>query len=522
MHSKLNLDALTLSMLGSTNPQAISPYIRFMNRRLSNIFASWFFCGLLLVTLGTTIHVCQVITLAQSEDAFGDSSADPLKLFERGQSAHARGDFEKALEFYDEALKLRPEFPEAEFQRANALSSLGRSSDSEVSFRKVIEARKDWALPHAALGTLLVRLNRDNEAEPLLRRAIKLEPQNSLALRVLADVRLRAGDAKEALQLSTAATADQEAPLATWFLRAQAERRGGDNSAALISLDHVLKLEPQNLFALLERAETRIAVANMPGAVADLKAAEALIKDDKSSWSRVAAAYQLAGQPEEASRVAQAAGLLKPEATSGNDGVKVIGAPEEIEAANSDDPMVARAALETLLKKNPDNPMLLARLGDSYRTADPNRALDFFRRATKLQPANADYATGYSSALVQARRFPEAVDILRRVINFAPGNYAAHANLATALYRLKQFPEALIEYQWLLKAKPDLVVAHYFIATAHDYLGEYEAALTAYELFLAGADANTNQLEIDKVNLRLPSLRRQIKMGQSVKRKPGK
>jgi hypothetical protein len=63
------------------------------------------------------------------------------------------------------------------------------------------------------------------------------------------------------------------------------------------------------------------------------------------------------------------------------------------------------------------------------------------------------------------------------------------------------------------------VVAHYFIATAHDYLGEYQAALTAYELFLAGADTKTNQLEIDKVNLRLPSLRRQIKMGQGAKRK---
>jgi hypothetical protein len=62
-------------------------------------------------------------------------------------------------------------------------------------------------------------------------------------------------------------------------------------------------------------------------------------------------------------------------------------------------------------------------------------------------------------------------------------------------------------------------VAHYFIATAHDYLGEYEQALAAYESFLASADSKTNQLEIDKVKLRLPSLRRQIQLGQGVKRK---
>ena len=50
-----------------------------------------------------------------------------------------------------------------------------------------------------------------------------------------------------------------------------------------------------------------------------------------------------------------------------------------------------------------------------------------------IEPANADYATGYSSALVQARRFAEAAAILRKVIAAAPNNYAAHANLATAL-----------------------------------------------------------------------------------------
>ncbi len=110
--------------------------------------------------------------------------------------------------------------------------------------------------------------------------------------------------------------------------------------------------------------------------------------------------------------------------------------------------------------------------------------------------------------------------MLRKVISAAPEKYAAHENLATVLYPLKQYPQALEQYDWLLKAKPDLTVTHYFIATAHDYLGEYEQALAAYEIFLARADPKTNQLEIEKVNLRLPSLRRQIKFGQGVKRKP--
>ena len=456
---------------------------------------------------------------AQNDDAFSEAP-DPVRLFERGQNAHARNDLDKALEFYDEAIKVRPEFPEAEFQRANVLVALKRPVEAESGFRRAIELRKDWALPRSALGALLVSLNRDPEAESTLREAIRLDAQSNLALRMLADIRLRAGDAKEALKLAQLATSDKEAPIATWLLRAIAERQTGDTLAALASVDHILQLEPLNLAALMERAEIRVAVGDQEHAIDDLKAAEKLIKGDKANSSRLAAAYELTGRPEEAQRIAQSAGLTKTQQGPSDGAIKVVGTPEEIEDANREDPTTSRKALETLLGKNPTNAMLMARLGASYRTVDPTRSLDLYRRALEIEPHNVDYAIGYSSALVQARRFADAVVVLRKVISAAPDNYVAHANLATALYSLKQYSQALDEYQWLLEAKPDLTVTHYFIATTHDYLGEYEQALAAYELFVARADPKTNQLEIEKVKLRLPSLRRQIQLGQGVKRKP--
>lgn len=484
----------------------------------------------LALTIVALCLACAVVhpLAAQTADAFSDSGADPVKLFELGQNAHARGDslkdarekvqnYERALEYYEEAIKVRPEFPEAEFQRGNVLATLGRSAEAESSFRRAIELRKNWALPYSALGALLARVNRDKEAETLLREAIRLDSYDLLAIRVLASVRLSANDPKEALQLATRVTAQSDAGAAIWFVRALAERGTGDNHAALTSLNHVLELEPQNFDALLARAAVRNAEHGSP--LEDLKAAELLATGDKQKMSRLTAAYESAGRYDDATRVAKAAGLAEPaSANSGN----VIGTEAEIKLANSDDPIQAREALEKLLKKNPDNAMLLARLGASYRTVDPARSLGFYRRALELEPANADFATGYSSALVRARRFADAVAVLRKVLVAAPDNYAAHANLATALYELKQFPEALIEYEWLLQSKPDLTVAYYFIATAHDNLGEYEQALAAYETFLAHADQKTNQLEMEKVKLRLPSLQRQIKLGQGAKKKSGR
>jgi len=492
-----------------------------MIHRSSVLRPSWWrsavFAAALMLLLG-----CNHLSPAQTEDAFGDAAADPVKLFERGQNAHARGDLLKALEFYEEAIKVRPEFAEAEFQRGNALVALGRLTEAESGFRRAIEIRKQWSLPYSALGTLLVRLNRDSEAESFLRQAVKFDAQSNLALRMLADVRLRAGDAREALELARRATNDSEAPVSTWLLRAMAERATNDNSGALVSLEHVLQVDPVNLSGLMERAEIHIAMGNNDRAVADLQAAEPLIKGERASMSRLAADYDLAGKPEAAGRVAESAGLTRQGPESTKITLKVAGTPEEIATANSDDPVAARKALETLLGKNPNNAMLLARLGASYRTVDPIRSLNYYKGATDIEPANPDYATGYGAALIQARRFADAASVLRKVVAVAPNNYAAHANFATALYELKQFAPALDEYEWLLKAKPDLTVAYYFIATAHDYLGEYEQALAAYQSFLGRADAKTNQLEIEKIKLRLPSLRRQIQLGEGVKQKPGR
>jgi tetratricopeptide (TPR) repeat protein len=459
-----------------------------------------------------------LVVSAQTVETFGDDATDPVRLFERGQSAHARGELEKAIGFYEQALKVRPEFPEAEFQRGSALASLGRLNEAEAAFRLAISYKKNWSLPYSALGVVLMRQSRDKDAEQSFRKALTVDNKDGIALRALSELRLRAGDSKEALDLAKRATANAEAPASAWVSLAMAERTNGNKVGARTALDHVLTDEPGNVAALMERADLFKDEKNFDLAITDLRAAAKLKPNDKGVASRLAEALQQAGKTEEALAVAKAAGL-EVQQTVGNTG-GVVGTPEEIEAANSDDPAVARKALEKLLEKNPRSAMLLGRLGASYRTDDPARSLEFYRKAAELAPTAPEYALGYGAALVQARRFPEAANILLQVVKAAPDNYVAHANLATALYESKHYPEAIPEYEWILTAKPEIVVAHYFIATAHDYLGEYPEALASYEKFLTVADAKTNQLEIDKVNLRLPKLRRQIQLGEGAKKKP--
>src|SRR5215207_3357189 len=135
-----------------------------------------------ILLLALSVAVFSVGATAQNEEAFGDSATDPVRLFERGQRAHARGELEKALGFYEQALKVRPEFPEAEFQRGNALAALGRPSEAEAALRLAISYKKNWSLPYSALGVLLMRQSRDKDAEQTFRQALTIDSKDEVAL----------------------------------------------------------------------------------------------------------------------------------------------------------------------------------------------------------------------------------------------------------------------------------------------------------------------------------------------------
>jgi tetratricopeptide (TPR) repeat protein len=147
--------------------------------------------------------------------------------------------------------------------------------------------------------------------------------------------------------------------------------------------------------------------------------------------------------------------------------------------------------------------------------------------AAKIELSQIAHQIGVAASLVKLGRFQEAVGVSRRALAQNPKEdvaYFARTNLATALFKLDDFPSAaseylrIFDYQRKRGDRKRTAITLYFLGICFDKLGDYEQALKAYEQFMALASAD-NQLEMDKVNLRLPSLRRQIKAGKGIRRK---
>lgn len=447
-----------------------------------------------------------IYTLSFNQSAFSQvEEKDPVQLFNQGQDAHEKGDYTTALKLYEEALSIAPEFPEAEFQRGNALQSLGRENEAEKAFQKAIELREDWVLPMVSLGEILVRKNKYSAAEEILTKAIKLDDKNSQAYLALTEMRLKTKSTSETLKnlLETLQSfSNPDAAILT--ARGAIERNLGNMPAAKTNFERAFSIDKKNSFLLAEMIEISLAEKNYENAVATAQTLVKFYPNSLSGKLLLTRVYAESGNTNEALKIIE---------TLDQQNSEVANLRGQILAAGTKD----IGLLEKQLETDPKNPVILGRLCSLTRT-NPSKALIYCQRAVEVEPNNIEHAVGFGAALVQAKQFENAVNLLKKLIPYEPENFAIHSNLASAFFELKRFSEAKIEFQWLIEKKPDLAVAYYFLAIAHDNLAEYNEALTNYQKFLQIADTKQNSLEIDKVNFRVPVLQKQIKQGAGSKK----
>jgi tetratricopeptide (TPR) repeat protein len=467
-------------------------------------------------------------SVPKKTDAGEEQTRAAAELFEAGQTAHQAGDLSKAIESYTEALKRDPSLWQAEFQRGLAYLSLNRRAEARASMQRVNEQLAQFAdspelhqisaRVNVALGEIFLAESNPVEAEKAFRRALELNQGSARAHSGLAEVLLAGGKHDEAIAEAEAALKAGDDRAATFSLLGMAQVVGGQYDKALPNLTEALKRDPKNLVALSYRADLFISQKRFAEAIADLRSAleiEPLVR----TKLRLAAAYlEMKKYPE---GIALYQEVIKEE-PSNAEALTAL-AVAMIESGKGDE---AIAQLESLIKAEPNRADLRAQLAELYLPAQAEKALEQYTAAAKLEPSQLNHQIGIGSALVKLRRFQDAVASLRQTLARNPKEelaYFAHTNLATALLELDDYPGAAQEYIWIFNYQKNrgdrkrAALTLYFLGICLDKIGDFEQALKAYQQFLSLASAE-NQLEIDKVKLRLPSLQRQIKEGKGKKR----
>ncbi|MBL8206667.1 MAG: tetratricopeptide repeat protein [Blastocatellia bacterium] len=458
--------------------------------------------------------------------------ANPQKaaaLFEAGQEAHAAGKLEDAVNLYSQALELDSSLWQAEYQRAAAYFSLQRLPEATSSINKVMELLKEFsdspdlkqvsAKAQTLRGEIAFASHQLLDAEVAFRRALELDANHQRAHSGLGQVLIANNKVAEAIAAAKAAMVAGDDSALIYSLLGHAQFRSKQNDDALANLTEALKREPNNPQALRDRAEVFLARNDVTRAAADLQALLAVEKSTATMF-RLAALYRTSKQYDDATKLYQQVANADPS----NQEARTALAEILIESGKAEN---AVAELEALIKINPNRADLRSQLATLLVVNQPDKALEQYQEAAKLAPDNLNHRLGIGSALVKLKRFDDAIATLKPVLSQSLKDdqmYTARANIATALFELKDYPNAAREYIWLLDylakrgEQKKTAVTTYLLGVCFDKFGDFEQALKAYQQFLSLATSE-QQLEIEKVKLRLPSLQRQIAQGQGIKRK---
>lgn len=116
-------------------------------------------------------------SLGEFDAAIADLTADiayPPALHIRGLAYHSRGEFDKALADLDAAALKVPESAAVHYARARALVQLGRHAEAEPALRRAMALDPEDPAPINTLVAVLLKLGRHEEAKPLRGQAAEL------------------------------------------------------------------------------------------------------------------------------------------------------------------------------------------------------------------------------------------------------------------------------------------------------------------------------------------------------------
>ncbi len=119
----------------------------------------------------------KLLEAAKYYKLFIDQGYIDFRIFSNyGSILKSLGKLQEAEISTRKAIELKPDFAVAHSNLGGILKDLGKLQDAEVCARKAIQLNPDYALAHFNLGSILSELGKLKEAEVSTRKAIKLNP----------------------------------------------------------------------------------------------------------------------------------------------------------------------------------------------------------------------------------------------------------------------------------------------------------------------------------------------------------
>jgi len=231
-----------------------------------------------------------------------------------GNEYSRRREFTRALESFQKALALKPDYDLAVFNMANVYRTLGRDDDALVGYWRLLALDPKNAQAHQEAGQVLVDQGRLDEAQKELNRALELQPAMSAARNTLGALRLKQGDITTGEREIRAALEQKATLRLAHFNLALAADQRGDLAGAVSEYKKEIELHPKSYKAQFNLGKAYERLGNANEQLAAYRAAVESNPDFAEGHLFLAKLHLDLGQLAEAIRLARRGTELKPEA----------------------------------------------------------------------------------------------------------------------------------------------------------------------------------------------------------------
>jgi tetratricopeptide (TPR) repeat protein len=157
------------------------------------------------------------------------------------------------------------------------------------------------------------------------------------------------------------------------------------------------------------------------------------------------------------------------------------------------------------LDDHPDDTNLLRLVGKASAELGREDAIEFLRRATEVEPENADAWRDLGDALLYENRLPEATKAFRQAVELRPNDVSSLVQLAHAAYAAGDPEEAIGHIRQAVERDPNSPAARRALLEIYRAARRYDDALAAAEELaesdpgdvLAGLDVAELYLQLD-------------------------
>jgi protein O-mannosyl-transferase len=399
-----------------------------------------------------------------------------------------KGQTKEAIEHFQQALALKPDYAQAQNNWGVALVKTGRMLEAIEHYKQALQLDPDYATAYNNLGAVLIQTGRTQEAIDHYKRALKITPNYVDAHNNLGSALFETGQFQEAMDHYRQVIALKPDLYVTHNNLANALIQLGRFQEAIEQCQLALQLKPDSVEALNTLGNAYDSMDQRQQAVEQYEKALKLNPDYIQTYINLGGTLVKTGKLREALELYNRALRLKP------DSVQVLfNLGNAFKSAGQYQQAIE--LYEKTLQLNPDfSPAHVNLAGALLQTGNPQEAIEHCRRALTLKTDYPEAQNFLGSALLKTGRPQEAIEHFQEALRLKPDYTEVCNNLGVTLLQTGRPQDAIEQFKRAVQLRPDYINAFFNLALAYADMRQSSEAVAAAQksLELARSAGQTN------------------------------